>query len=84
MSWSIVLANQASRAIRRAPAADRTELLDTLRQLSADPYAGDIKLLKGTNTLRRRVGQWRILYELHRASGLIMVTAIRRRNTHTY
>ena len=56
-----------------------------LRLLSDDPYSGDIKLLKGTNgTLRRRVGNWRILYELDADRRMLVVTAIKRRGSKTY
>jgi mRNA-degrading endonuclease RelE of RelBE toxin-antitoxin system len=57
MTWSLILSNQASRTIRRAPRDDRDQIRTALRLLTDNPYSGDIKLLKGSNgTLRRRVG----------------------------
>lgn len=49
-----------------------------------NPFAGDVKFLRGLDTLRRRVGDWRILYELNEADRLIVVTAIKRRGSATY
>ena len=85
MNWSLILSNQTSRTIRRAPRSERDQLRAALRLLSGDPYSGDIKLLKGSSgTLRRRVGNWRILYELDADRRLIVVTGIKRRGSNTY
>jgi mRNA interferase RelE/StbE len=85
MNWGLILSNQASRTIRRAPWNERDQITRALRLLSADPYSGDRKLLKGTNgTLRRRVGNWRILYELEADRRVLIVIAIKRRGSNTY
>jgi mRNA interferase RelE/StbE len=85
MNWGLILSNQASRTIRRAPRNDREQIRGALRLLADDPHSGDIKLLKGANgTFRRRVGDWRVLYQLDSARNLIVVTAIKRRGSNTY
>jgi mRNA interferase RelE/StbE len=85
VNWGLILSNQASRAIRRVPYNERAQIRVALRLLSDNPYLGDIKLLAGTNgTLRRRVGTWRILYELDRERKVIVVTSIKRRSSNTY
>ena len=85
MNWGLSLSNQASRIIRRAPWKERDQLRAALRLLADDPYSGDLKLLKGTRgALRRRVGSWRILYELDFDRRVIEVTAIKRRGSSTY
>ena len=34
-----------------------------------DPFSGDVKALRGTDgAFRRRIGDWRILFDLHRQS----------------
>jgi len=53
--------------------------------MANDPHAGDIVRLKGTRFgWRRRVGDYRILYDLDRAERLITVQHIARRTTTTY
>ena len=85
MTWGLILSNQASRALRRAPRTDQDQIRAALRLLSDNPYSGDIKLLSGTRrTLRRRVGNWRVLYELDLNRKMVEVTAIRRRGSNTY
>jgi mRNA-degrading endonuclease RelE of RelBE toxin-antitoxin system len=85
MNWGLILSNQASRTVRRAPWNEREQIKAALRLLSDDPYFGDVKPLKGTNgTLRRRVGNWRILYSLDTDRRMIVVTAVKRRGSNTY
>ena len=53
--------------------------------MSSDPYSGDIKFLRGTNqTLRRRVGVWRILFEVNPDKRLVIVLGIIRDSSSTY
>jgi mRNA-degrading endonuclease RelE of RelBE toxin-antitoxin system len=57
--------------------------------MQEDPFAGDIKRLKGESTAwRRRVGQYRIIYDLylpeHLPEHLIVVAGILRRTSTTY
>jgi mRNA-degrading endonuclease RelE of RelBE toxin-antitoxin system len=85
MKWALVLTNQAARGLRRASRDDRNQLRAVLHELCNDPYSGDIKLLKGTHgSLRRRVGDWRLLFDLQTEHHLIVVTDIVRRGSHTY
>jgi mRNA interferase RelE/StbE len=84
MRWGLVIASRAKRQFRRLSAADRDSIDEALSQMCEDPFRADVKFLRGLDTLRRRVGNWRILYELHEAEHLIVVTAIKRRGSTTY
>jgi mRNA-degrading endonuclease RelE of RelBE toxin-antitoxin system len=85
MTWSLTLANQAERTLRRAPWNDRDQIRAALRLLTDNPYAGDVKPLKALKgRFRRRVGSWRILFVLDTESRVILVTAIKRRGSNTY
>lgn len=53
--------------------------------MAQDPFAGDLKKLGGTEAeWRRRVGSYRIIFELSTVEHVIFVTDIRRRTSHTY
>jgi len=53
--------------------------------MEADPFSGDIVRLKGQPTAwRRRVGNYRIIYDLHLEERLIVVSGILRRTSTTY
>jgi mRNA-degrading endonuclease RelE of RelBE toxin-antitoxin system len=58
---------------------------DAFHEMCSDPFAGDVKALRGTDgAFRRRIGDWRILFDLHRQERLIVVTGVKRRGSKTY
>lgn len=85
MNWKVVLADSAAKQLRKAPQQDARRILAALAHMSENPYSGDIKFLKGQeNTFRRRVGKWRILFQLDTELHNINVLAVVRRTTTTY
>ncbi len=57
----------------------------TLDERAVDPFVGDVLPLKGyPNSYRRRVGDWRILFDVYREERIVDVVAIERRTTTTY
>ena len=85
MTWEFVITNPAARDLR---ALHRTELEvidEAFEAMRTDPYGGDIKFLRGAgNTMRRRVGDWRILFELYKDRRLVVVLGVKRRGSKTY
>jgi len=56
-----------------------------LRELIYNPYAGDIEKIEGDKDVwRRRIGSYRILYEINENRKLIYVFDIKRRASNTY
>jgi mRNA-degrading endonuclease RelE of RelBE toxin-antitoxin system len=51
--------------------------------MEADPFSGDIKRLEASGW-RRRLGNYRIFYDLDVGERLIAVTSIKRRTSTTY
>ncbi len=85
MKWGLVLANRARRALGRASRAELVQIRSALRAMTDDPYSGDTKMLKGSGgAFRRRVGEWRIIFDTLPERHLIVVTEIARRGSHTY
>jgi mRNA-degrading endonuclease RelE of RelBE toxin-antitoxin system len=59
--------------------------LFVLEEISENPYKGDIEKIKGEeNIWRRRIGSYRILYEVSPSQKSISVFNIRRRTMSTY
>ena len=84
MTWGLVIANRAKRQSRRLFADVHDAIDEAFSQMCENPFQGDVKFLRGLETMRRRIGDWRILYELNEAKKLIIVTAIKRRGSTTY
>jgi len=79
-----MITSRAKRQFRRLSADDRDSIDQAFSEMCEDPFLGDVKFLRGIDTLRRRVGDWRILYELNETQKLVVVTAIKRRGSTTY
>jgi mRNA-degrading endonuclease RelE of RelBE toxin-antitoxin system len=85
MTWDLILTKPATRDLRDVPHADVEHIDAAFEDMRSDPYDGDIKFLKGTNrTLRRRVGAWRILFEVHADRHLVVILGVTRRSSNTY
>jgi mRNA-degrading endonuclease RelE of RelBE toxin-antitoxin system len=85
MTWDLVVANSARRPLREIPRGDLEHINSAFEQMRSDPYDGDITFLKGTSrTLRRRVGAWRVLFEVHADRRLVIILDVVRRTTNTY
>jgi mRNA interferase RelE/StbE len=85
MTWSLVIASPAEKDLRRVPTEELKRINAAFSEMSVNPFAGDVKSLRGAKgALRRRVGDWRILFDFHQKRRLIVVTAVKRRASKTY
>ncbi len=85
MSWKIKVTKQASKKIRRIPKKDTKRLLFVLEGFIKNPHQGDIEKLKGEKDVwRRRIGNYRILYEIIRERRIVWIFQIQRKTTTTY
>ncbi len=85
MSWGVKIAERVSKQMRRIPKKDVQRLFIILQSLPENPYDGDIEKISGEeNTWRRRVGAYRIIYEIFIKQKFIFIEDIRRRTDTTY
>ena len=52
--------------------------------MARNPFAGDVARLKGSQSYRRRVGDWRLFFDVYPERRLVEVTELARRTTTTY
>ena len=85
MNWELRLKKLVKKEILRFPRRDQEQLRVTLREMSWDPYTGDIVKLHGEkNGWRRRVGAYRVFYELILEEKVVYVFRIERRTSSIY
>lgn len=85
MSWEVKIAKRVLKQAKRIPKKDAERLFIVLQTLSQNPYKGDIEKLEGEeNVWRRRIGAWRIIYEIFPKWKIVLVEDIRRRTDTTY
>jgi len=84
MDWTVVLAGPARKSLKRIPADDKARIMAALATMQEDPFQGDIRKLQGLPGFRRRVGNWRILFEVVIERRHVVIAAIERRTSTTY
>jgi mRNA interferase RelE/StbE len=85
MAWNLHITGPAQKEFLKLPPKDQARVKNALLAMQQDPFSGDIKRLRGqTSAWRRRVGNYRIVYDLHINEQLIVVAGILRRTSTTY
>ncbi|MEK7062624.1 MAG: type II toxin-antitoxin system RelE/ParE family toxin [Patescibacteria group bacterium] len=85
MNWIISVPKNAEKQIRRFPKKEVARIREAIDKMEVDPYFGDIQKMSGyENRWRRRVGSYRIKYEIDIYKGLVAIVEIKRRTSSTY
>ena len=84
MKWEVVVEKGAAKRLQRFPKSDQKRVAAALIEMEGDPFSGDIVKLKGIAGFRRRVGAYRILFDLNLEARRVEVTDIARRSSTTY
>jgi len=85
MKWELLVAGPARKALNRMPADDRGRVLAALDAMEEDPFSGDIVRLKAQPIAwRRRVGDWRLLFDVEPEQRRVFVHHVVRRTSTTY
>jgi mRNA-degrading endonuclease RelE of RelBE toxin-antitoxin system len=83
MNWTLLVTRPARKDLEGLPNRDSARILVALQAMQDDPFSGDIRRLNPSGW-RRRVGNYRVFYDLHSADRQVVVTAIKRRTSTTY
>lgn len=84
-SWELKVDPEVYRVLSKIPKEYARKILDTIDSLSFNPFAGDIQKIKSqTNSWRRRVGNYRVFYDIKTKEKTVEVTWIERRTSKTY
>jgi mRNA-degrading endonuclease RelE of RelBE toxin-antitoxin system len=85
MIWTLRLARRAEKLFAKTPAKSQRLLRAALEEMQYNPFSGDIVRLKSErSTWRRRVGSYRIFFDVYPDEQLVDVVDIDRRTSTTY
>lgn len=85
MIWRIVVDGAVHKKLLRIPHQDAERLRIAINQIEFDPFGGDALKMGGQeNTWRRRVGSYRLFYDIFVLEKTILVFKFRRRGSNTY
>ena len=83
--WELKIDNAVYKELARFPKKNAEKIFKAIELLPFDPYAGDIEKIKNEeNVWRRRVGAYRIFYEIKKDERVIEVFWVERRTSSTY
>ena len=79
------MADKATKNLAKLERRDYLLLRAALAQMEENPFGGDLQWLKNHRpAYRRRVGSYRILFDIFNDSRFIKIQDIRRRKENTY
>lgn len=85
MSWRLTLSHNAQKSLRRLPPDTRRRLDATFAEMAQDPLSGDVVVLRDYPVgYRRRVGPYRVLFDVDQATRSVQIQEIERRTSTTY
>lgn len=78
MNYSVVLSDEAAKALLRTDAKLRARLQNRLHQLAENPFDPRVSapLTNWPGVRKSQVGDWRILFTVDRQKGLVQVAAV--------
>lgn len=84
-NWVLQIDPNVLKILKKFPHKDNERILKTIESLPEDPYSGDIQKMRGEqNVWRRRIGSYRIFFEIITKENVIHVFHAQRRTTTTY
>lgn len=74
-TYKLEIKRSAQKEIRGLPAQEKRRIIAKIQSLADDPRGADSKKLSAQERYRVRVGEYRILYEIH--DQVLVVTIVR-------
>lgn len=85
VSWVLQIDPKVIKTLQKFPKNQAKRIITAIEQLPNNPYQGDIQKMKGEkNVWRRRIGEYRVFYEIISDESVLHVFHIERRTSTTY
>ena len=83
--WELKIRSKVLREVTRFPKKDVLRINEAIKLLPDDPFVGDFQKMAGEkNVWRRRIGSYRIFFELRFEERVVYVYHVERRTSKTY
>lgn len=84
-NWKLRIRSKVFKVLEKFPYQDRDRLLAGIERLPVNPYEGNTAKMEGEmHTWRKRIGNYRIFFELIPKDKSIYVFRLERRTSTTY
>jgi len=75
MKWVSLVSKKAKKKLRQA-GKYKARLAREIKAIEIDPLLGAVPIRGKENTYRRRVGGWRVIFEIQTVEGFILIRKI--------
>ena len=76
MKYELLIQRKAQKQLANIPQPNRDRIITVVRSLSDDPRPAGAKKLSGRDAWRIRVGDYRVIYEIHDDALVVLVVSI--------
>ncbi len=84
-NWNVKISKKAEKQFNSFPAKDQRLILKILDAMAVYPFGGDLVRLRNERSeWRRRVGNYRIFFDVYSQIKVVDVVGIERRTSNTY
>jgi len=85
MAWELKIDKAVFKELKKFPANNAKRLIEVIENLPFNPFFGDLQKMHGKeNVWRRRIGSYRLFFELYTEQKIIFVYWVERRTSKTY
>ncbi len=85
MGWELIIDHDVRKQLKKFPKKDAERIVTAIKEFTTNPYTGDIDRMEGEkDAWRRRIGAYRIFYEINIFKRTIHVFEVKRRTSSTY
>ena len=83
--WIVHVDRAVEKQLRRIPRRDAERVFSAITEMAANPYSGDVVKMHGEEDVwRRRVGAYRIFFEVLSEERVVYVYRVERRTSTMY
>lgn len=84
-NWTVKIARKAEKTFDRLSTKDQRLILQALDEMAIDPFSGDIVRLRSERSAwRRRVGNYRLFFDIYTDTKIVDIVEIGRRTSKIY
>ncbi len=84
-NWGLQIDPLVFKSLKKLIKKEKEGILSTIEELAINPHFGDIQKIKGENNVwRRRIGSYRLFFEIYPEEKIVHIFHVQRRTTTTY
>ena len=85
MTWKVIIDPSVAKGLKKINKTVHYHIKEAIDEMNLNPYTGDIRNITGQiNIWRKRVGAYRIFYEIKLSFKIVHIFKIERRTSTTY